>query len=83
LIILYNSFLLVIDYLIKSSTSFTTSREALVLVELIVTCRALSLMRLAHFAKYILCAHTIKYNNFHPLDAIAYHDITCRATRSG
>jgi hypothetical protein len=53
------------------------------LVELIVTCRALGLMRLAHSAKYILCAHTTEYNNFYPLDAIAYHDITCRATRPG
>jgi hypothetical protein len=48
LIILYDSFSLVIDYLTKSSTSFTTSREAPVLVELIITCRALSLMRIAH-----------------------------------
>jgi hypothetical protein len=56
LIILYNNFLLVIDYFTKSFTSFTTFKEALVLIELIVTCKALGLMRLAHSAlvEYIL-----------------------------
>jgi len=36
------------DCLTKNFTSFTTSREALVLVKLIITCKALSLMRIAH-----------------------------------
>ena len=47
--VLYNSFSL--PFFIGNSTSFTTSKEALVLVELIVMCRALGLMRLAHFSR--------------------------------
>ena len=60
MIILYNSFLLVINYFTKSFTSFTTSRKALVLVKLI-TCKALGLMQIAHLQS-ISSARTYKLN---------------------
>jgi hypothetical protein len=83
LIILYDSFLLVINYLTKSFTSFTTSREAPVLVELI-TCWALGLMRIAHLQS-ISSARTHELNRitftYYATSIPRYDYVSCYASR--